>query len=326
MNLVSPHRVGGYLYLKAKITNLSLIRGLIGLPLFLRMTHGKFLQVFHETDKIDKERLNQYSLRGLYYLYYRSEDREKYIETFLRSTLSIADIKDIEFEKSRLVKEAAIRSVEQVFETQEIDSQNLSWLTLSVNHLTRILTEKNSALLEFLDFELDEGYLSQQAVLTAVFSLAISRSMGVDQPKSFQVIGLGALLHDIGMSRLNFSPHLIERQLYPDEWEEVQGHPKEGAEIASQNPFLHKEVIQIIEQHHERFDGEGYPLKLKGTEIGLATRVVSIADSFAALILPRGGRSRMKWGEAFDVLFQDVGKFDPKILKHFEKKFKKLNS
>ncbi|MCB0394435.1 MAG: HD domain-containing protein [Bdellovibrionales bacterium] len=305
-----------YMYQKARIDSLLSIEGEIGFPLFVRMSQGKYLQVFKSSDVLDKERLAKYKARGLFFLFFKDDDRVSYIEALLRSTQKKKKIDQGEVQH-RLLKDATIRAVEYIFEEQKLDDTSLNWLTVSTNNLTRILQHKSRDISHYLQFDADESYLTQQALLTAVFALAIAMIMDIDDVHTLQAIGIGSLLHDIGMSKLNFSPHLIERDLYDDEWKEIKKHPSEGLNIARSNKHISKDVEEIILQHHERFDGRGYPAGLKGAQISFVARVVSIADAFSSLVSPRGGRPRMKWTEAIRALDDEMGRFDPDIYAEF---------
>jgi putative nucleotidyltransferase with HDIG domain len=109
-------------------------------------------------------------------------------------------------------------------------------------------------------------------------------------PDDVEVIRLGALLHDIG--KIGVSDAVLRKAgpLTPDEFEQIKRHPGLGAHILRQVPFL-APYIPIVELHHERPDGRGYPFGLRGDEIPLSARIVHVADTYDAMTTARAYRS-----------------------------------
>jgi HD-GYP domain-containing protein (c-di-GMP phosphodiesterase class II) len=125
------------------------------------------------------------------------------------------------------------------------------------------------------------------------------------------VLRLGALLHDIG--KVGISDQILRKPgpLLPDEFEHLKRHPGLGAHILRQVPFLGPH-IPIVELHHERPDGRGYPFGLRGDDIPLAARIVHVADAFDAITSARAYRPARSATEALAELHAYSGtQFDP---------------
>lgn len=146
---------------------------------------------------------------------------------------------------------------------------------------------------------------------TANYALLIANAAGLAEE---QVIDLqyAALLHDIGL--LSIPGHLIDKALplTLEEYVIVQSHPRAGAAILSQYPFL-LEPARLIAHHHERWDGAGYPYGLRGTYIPKSSRILAIADAFDAIA------SRTT---TFDIALRSLrassgSQFDPALLATF---------
>src|SRR5688572_33372095 len=120
------------------------------------------------------------------------------------------------------------------------------------------------------------------------------------------VLRLGALLHDIG--KIGLSDAILRKPgpLTPDEYEQLKRHPGQGARILRQVPFLAPH-IPIVELHHERPDGKGYPYGLRGDDIPLAARIVHVADAFDAMTSARAYRSGRIPVEAIAELRKCIG-------------------
>ena len=127
----------------------------------------------------------------------------------------------------------------------------------------------------------------------------------------------GSYMHDIG--KINISKEILLKKmpLTKEEWEILKSHPEEGIEIIKPVKSLEK-IIPIIKHHHERFDGTGYPDKLKGEEIPYLSRVLSVVDSFDAMTSNRPYNKRKTYEEAILELRKFSGtQFDPNIAEKF---------
>ncbi len=121
------------------------------------------------------------------------------------------------------------------------------------------------------------------------FSLLIARELGLDE-KIQKNVQLCALLHDVGKIGVPISVLRKKEKLTDEDWKEIRRHSVLGAEIISPIRQL-KELIPNIRNHHERYDGKGYPDNLKGEEIPLIARILAVADTFDALTSERPYRN-----------------------------------
>ena len=129
---------------------------------------------------------------------------------------------------------------------------------------------------------------------------------------------LGALLHDIGKTKI---PHKIldkPGKLSKSELKTMRRHPMVGYEILSKNPELGKEMAMVARSHHEYLDGSGYPDQLKGAEIPDIVRILTVIDIFSALIEARSYKRSLSPEEAYTVLQEMGGKLDQDIVRAFE--------
>jgi diguanylate cyclase (GGDEF)-like protein len=130
-------------------------------------------------------------------------------------------------------------------------------------------------------------------------------------------IELAAIFHDIG--NLAVPDHILSKPgpLTPEEFQKIRAHPKVGADIVSSMPFPYP-VAPLILSHHERWDGKGYPAGLKGEEILLGARILSVVDYFDALMAERPYRKAMSSDAAIGLLQQEAAKgLDPVVVGTF---------
>jgi len=147
-------------------------------------------------------------------------------------------------------------------------------------------------------------------------SLALASYIGYPEDK-LEKFEYGALLHDIGKMGIPDSILLKPGKLTDEEFAEIKKHPVYAYDMLSKVEFL-KDALDIPYSHHEKWDGTGYPLGLKGEEIPLAARIFAIIDVFDALTSDRPYRKAWSFEKTIDYIKEQSGThFDPKIVDAF---------
>jgi response regulator RpfG family c-di-GMP phosphodiesterase len=132
-------------------------------------------------------------------------------------------------------------------------------------------------------------------------------------------VQLGAMLHDIGKYRV--PDHILTKPgpLTDEEWKVMRRHPEFGADFVARIPFL-SGAAEIILNHHEKFDGTGYPNGLAGEAIPLAARVFSVVDAYDAIVSERCYKPKFSSATALAEILRCAGKqFDPRVAEAFER-------
>jgi putative nucleotidyltransferase with HDIG domain len=158
-----------------------------------------------------------------------------------------------------------------------------------------------------------DAYTAGHSERVSTISLAIGRCLSLGDAE-LEVLRLGALLHDIG--KIGIGDHVLMKPgpLTAEEYETIKQHPVVGARILRSVPFLEPH-IPIVELHHERPDGKGYPHGLRGTEIPLVASIVHVADAFDAMTSARAYRPARAAAEGLRELWRCAGtQFDAEVV------------
>lgn len=127
-----------------------------------------------------------------------------------------------------------------------------------------------------------DDYLHSHSVGCAVYAIAFGRHLGLDR-EQLQVLGTGALLIDVGKTRISTEVLMKESELDDAELDMIRSHVELGVEILSETPGLDPAIIDIVRTHHERFDGKGYPAGLADADIPVYGRIAGIVDQYDAM-------------------------------------------
>jgi HD-GYP domain-containing protein (c-di-GMP phosphodiesterase class II) len=189
-----------------------------------------------------------------------------------------------------------------------------------LNGVDDILTEASkdtNAALNEVTMEHDGKYIYTLGVNVSILSMITGLSLGFGKDRLIP-LGAGALLHDIGMVRV---PNYIAEKkgsLTHDEYNRIKTHTVYGYRIVLNELDLGNDIANIVMQHHEMYDGSGYPRKLKGEDISDYARIASICDVFIAMIKKRSYRdAHMSYSAMKNILSGTNRKYDPDYVKAF---------
>ena len=186
----------------------------------------------------------------------------------------------------------------------------------------RIVLGSIRSLVALLDMRVPQEYMHSPYFSRLVS--AIARQMHLDE-KQIESLKYASMLHDAGKVDVPLSILTKTTKLTPKEYKIIKRHPLSGAQILRPLQIL-KPVIPIIMHHHEKFDGTGYPSKLKKGQIPEGARIMAVADAFEAMVYGRPYRERRD----IDIAIKEIKKksgtqFDPKVVEAFSRIAKKLN-
>jgi putative nucleotidyltransferase with HDIG domain len=184
-------------------------------------------------------------------------------------------------------------------------------------HMTTQVERVNRELLELMvkAIEARDPYTSGHSIRVAEYARTVARALGLPQ-KHVDDIAAAALLHDVGKIYEEFAPLLRkEGRLTPEERMLMQAHPVRSAELAGTIAEFRGRVHTDIRNHHENYDGTGYPDGLAGEQIPIGSRIIMIADTIDAMTTDRPYRKALSLQRALEELKKLAGQqFDPKLV------------
>jgi putative nucleotidyltransferase with HDIG domain len=173
------------------------------------------------------------------------------------------------------------------------------------------------ALASSLDLRESETALHSKRVQE--YALLLARRLGIKEGDTLEGLEMGALLHDIGKIGVPDGILLKKGGLTEEERDVVRYHPELGASLLQRIPFL-SGAREIVESHHEKFDGSGYPKGRKGEQIPIGARIFAVVDVFDALTTDRPYKAALSYRSAVDSLASGRGThFDPDVVDAFLK-------
>gem|GEM_PF-546303 len=190
-------------------------------------------------------------------------------------------------------------------------------LSLVVRQIVDEVLANRDVILQLADIRAVEGYLFSHSVGVAVTASFLGIHLGLDH-RSLVGLCLGALLHDVGKVRIADALWNKPTQLSPGEFQEIQRHTVYGFDILRRNPAFDRRAAHVAYQHHERWDGSGYPRGLTGEKIHLWARVVAVVDVFDALTTDRVYRPARPVHQVLGYIEAEAGRsFDPTVVRTF---------
>jgi putative nucleotidyltransferase with HDIG domain len=170
-----------------------------------------------------------------------------------------------------------------------------------------------------------DAYTRGHSERVAHFSVELGKQLGL-QSKELEFLRLGCLLHDVG--KIGIAETIVRKNsdLTPEEYDIIKTHPLKGEEIVRPVSFMEKHLY-LIRNHHENFDGSGYPDGLTGEEIPLGAQIISVADAYDAITSTRPYRRGLSPAEALSrIEFYSGSQFSPRVVNALKRLFPWISS
>lgn len=255
--------------------------------IYIKLSANKYLKILHTGDTFSKERLDKYkNEKKVEFLYFHSNDRRKFIQynNFLTKKIVTSD------KISAATKVNMIRNVSEKF-VEEAYTVGIKPLVIEqgkeVCETVYQLIESQSDLYSILkSYQSFDPTAYSHAFLVTLYATAIIKQFEWQSKATIETTAMACMFHDIGKTLL---PRefigMSTKNMTPEQLEQYKRHPELGFSIVENNRALNHSVKQIILQHHEAFDGTGFPFSKKGNKILTLANIVCLADDFVHIMI-----------------------------------------
>lgn len=224
-----------------------------------------------------------------------------------------------EWNKAKKICDQAKGEVTKMFQEVRMGKAvNIKNIQPIVENITDSVTRNPTALINVARLKTVDDYTYLHSVAVCAMMAALARQLNMSEEETF-IAAQGGMLHDVGKAGIPVDVLNKPGKLTDNEFDVVRRHPEKGYDMLVSNETLPEEVLDVALHHHEKFDGRGYPHKLKGEEISIFARMGAVCDVYDALTSDRVYKKGWSPAVAVKRMASWEGHFDPKILQAFIK-------
>ncbi|KYH31568.1 cyclic di-GMP phosphodiesterase response regulator RpfG [Clostridium tepidiprofundi DSM 19306] len=286
---------------------LTLVSNLVGNEILAKniiTEDGKLL--LKHGERVNQEHISNLKKYKIFFVYIEDEDLEDiYEDTYLNS-----------------LKETALKSMPDIFNNLLTgNTEFINEALVSVYELIDYISGEDTINTNLYEVKNYDNYTYIHCLDTCIMSTFLGARLHYDK-ENLRNLALAALFHDIGKTKISSSIINKKGLLTKNEFDIIKLHPFYSKEIISKIPSIPACVIDGVAQHHEKFDGTGYPFRISGNEISEYARLISICDVFTAVSSNRNYRNRFDPYEAYELILSSSSTyFDPKLVELFKNTF-----
>ncbi len=292
------------------------VDSILDFDLYLKV--NRTLVLYRSADLPFTERTRQKLLENrVERLFIANNSKEKYQRYIERNLGTILKDPSIQQEKKAgILYQTSTGLVKEVLENPTY-GENIRRSKEMVERQLEYILQGQEAFHNLLKITSFDYYTYTHSVNVCTFSIALARQLGIEDDAMLHELGVGALLHDVGKSKV--SPRILNKKaaLNAIEFDVMKKHPKWGVEILNETDMVAPTSYYPVLQHHERGDRRGYPQGIGINEMHLFSRIVAVADSFDAMTTDRVYQNAMDSYPALRIMFSLGDAYDEHILRAF---------
>jgi len=192
---------------------------------------------------------------------------------------------------------------------------------LAVTDLVNYVIEMGDVNKSLYDIQTHDNYTYLHSIDTGIMAIFLGISMNFEE-KDLKQLSIGAILHDIGKTKIDKGIISKPSGLTSLEFDEIKKHPIYGRELLAKDFSIPLEVLESVEQHHERVDGSGYPYGLCKNQISKFAKIIAVCDVYDSVSNDRCYREKFSPSDAYELILAGCGNyFDEEVVKNFRKTF-----
>lgn len=223
--------------------------------------------------------------------------------------------------KSKELYDSSKAIMNDIF-SKDITKESVESAKGVAENMLQQLQKDKRAFFSIMEVSSYDYYTYTHSINVCMYSVAIGLTLNLP-PLEMKILSEGALFHDIGKSKIDINIINKNGKLSDEEFRKIQEHPVLGVKILKENGVENRSILEIVKEHHEKQNGNGYPSHLRRENISMLAQMVTVADIFDALTTERSYKKAMSTFEALS-LMKSVMKdeLNPTILKSFISCFK----
>lgn len=255
--------------------------------IYIKLNDNKYLKILHAGDSFSKERLDKYKVeKKIDSLYFHNNDRRKFIQYNNYLSKKLIDNENVPaYNKVNILKNVTEKFIEEVY-TVGIKPQVIEQ-GKEVCETVFQLIEKQADLYQVLrSYQNFDPTAYSHSFLVTLYTTAIIKQFDWQSKSTIETAAMACMFHDIGKTML--PKELLTMRpadMTPEQLGQYQKHPELGFQILENNRAVNNVVKQIILQHHEAFDGTGYPFGKKGSKVLTLANIVCLAGDFVQIMM-----------------------------------------
>jgi len=293
--------------------------------LFIRLSPNKYIKLLERGDFFDSQRVLKYQERGMEFLYFKTKDRFSYIN-YVNGLLEKMNLSESVSTPARLSASQNLieKYVEEVY-LVGLNPQLVKEGKKITENIYKLLLRDKKLGTYLLKFEDRSPSEFSHSFLVCIFSAMICKNLEWSSPKTIEMVALGGMLHDLGKIKFASSTTISDpEKMTSEQRRQYESHPRQGVIMLEDSLFVSEGVRQIVYQHHETCDGEGFPSRLTGSHIYPPAKIVGLANFFANLMRNRR-QTPLQALREFKPDRRMTAKYDPTVIKGLVMSFKREN-
>ncbi len=276
---------------------------------------GRELVVYGSTlNDYQIEALKKLGIPGVYIR--EGEDEKEDIPLPIQDKIERLTVEDeAKVQLSESVKKRVAEGIQYLY--QNVDSEHFAEAADGIaNELLKSIEENNAIAVDIGMLKVSDEYTFRHSVDVATIAMVIAKKYGMNE-RQIRAIGIAGLLHDVGKSKIPNEILNKAGKLTDEEFAVMRQHPVLGYKILMDKQDISDEIAHGVLEHHEKVNGKGYPLGLKGAEISPYAKIISVADIYDALVTERPYKKPMTKRDAVEMIMALTDEIDITAMKSF---------
>ncbi len=262
-----------------------------------RISNGK-IETLHNRDTGDS-------------FFVRTSDKELY-RAWVREEMNSNQLTPEQ--KAKILRESSIAIMEDLFEVPDVH-QALDDAKPIVADFIDFMESHPESMHFMLSLSGHDFYTYNHSLDVSIYALGLGAVLGYDK-KTLEELGLGSLFHDVGKRNVSLDILCKKGPLDDAEWAQMKMHATYGLQILNQHPDVSDAIKAAAFEHHESWEGNGYPQQIRGQEIHPFARIVALTDTYDAMTTQRSYNKPMSPLDALTMMKEKLaGRYDPEMLK-----------